>query len=214
MPRNFIKCFNNFVCFTGRSLCARGSRYAVFKSWDGGQNDGLSCFLAALRPAVTATVGQKLCVGDLYPFIVVKVLQTHIKLCFSSSAYFCFSSRSCEEVEKADEEETIYHIKCATVNGSKSRDFVFLLSKRQPCKNGYDSTANMTWFFLFWDEHIFNVKLKLYFYPHRDPYVIALRSVTVATVPPEENSIRSEAICAGFLVHEMGYLTCKVPTTV
>ncbi|ROL54100.1 Acyl-coenzyme A thioesterase 12 [Anabarilius grahami] len=86
---------------------------------------------------------------------------------------------SCEEVEKADEEETIYHIKCATVNGGKSRDFVFLLSKRQPCKNG-------------------------------DPYVIALRSVTVATVPPEENSIRSEAICAGFLVHEMGYSTCKV----
>ncbi|XDV54693.1 hypothetical protein PO909_022925 [Leuciscus waleckii] len=86
---------------------------------------------------------------------------------------------SCEEVEKADEEETIYHIKCATVNGGKSRDFVFLLSKRQPCKNG-------------------------------DPYVIALRSVTVATVPSEENSIRSEAKCAGFLIHEMGFLTCKV----
>ncbi|XP_077099653.1 acetyl-coenzyme A thioesterase isoform X2 [Siphateles boraxobius] len=86
---------------------------------------------------------------------------------------------SCEEVEKADEEETIYHIKCATVNGGKSRDFVFLLSKRQPCKNG-------------------------------DPYVIALRSVTVATVPPEENSIRSEAKCAGFVIHEMGFLTCKV----
>ncbi|KAK7120909.1 hypothetical protein R3I94_020783 [Phoxinus phoxinus] len=86
---------------------------------------------------------------------------------------------SCEEVEKADEEETIYHIKCATVNGGKSRDFVFLLSKRQPCKIG-------------------------------DPYVIALRSVTVATVPSEENSIRSEAKCAGFLIHEMGFLTCKV----
>uniref|UniRef100_A0A8C1DDD3 Acyl-CoA thioesterase 12 n=1 Tax=Cyprinus carpio carpio TaxID=630221 RepID=A0A8C1DDD3_CYPCA len=86
---------------------------------------------------------------------------------------------SCEEVEKADEEETIYHIKCTTVNGSKSRDFVVLLSKRQPCKNG-------------------------------DPYVIALRSVTVATVPPEENSIRSEVKCAGFLVHEIGYSTCKV----
>uniref|UniRef100_A0A671LE35 Acyl-CoA thioesterase 12 n=1 Tax=Sinocyclocheilus anshuiensis TaxID=1608454 RepID=A0A671LE35_9TELE len=86
---------------------------------------------------------------------------------------------SCEEVEKADEEETIYHIKCTTVNGSKSRDFVVLLSKRQPCKDG-------------------------------DPYVIALRSVTVATVPPEENSIRSEVKCAGFLVHEIGYSTCKV----
>ncbi len=48
------------------------------------------------------------------------------------------SSRSCEEVEKADEEETIYHIKCTTANGSRSRDFVVLLSKRQPCKDGYD----------------------------------------------------------------------------
>ncbi|XP_026076022.1 acyl-coenzyme A thioesterase 12 [Carassius auratus] len=86
---------------------------------------------------------------------------------------------SCEEVEKADEEETIYHIKCTTVNGSKSRDFVVLLSKRQSCKDG-------------------------------DPYVIALRSVTMATVPPEENSIRSEVKCAGFLVHEIGYSTCKV----
>lgn len=54
------------------------------------------------------------------------------------------SSRSCEEVEKADEEETIYHIKCTTVNGSKSRDFVVLLSKRQPCKDGYEFTANMS----------------------------------------------------------------------
>lgn len=53
------------------------------------------------------------------------------------------SSRSCEEVEKADEEETIYHIKCTTVNGSKSRDFVVLLSKRQPCKDGYESSATM-----------------------------------------------------------------------
>lgn len=155
----------------------------------------------------------RLSVSLYLKFIVLKVLQSHIKLCFSSSACFCFSSRSCEEVEKADEEETIYHIKCATVNGGKSRDFVILLSKRQPCKNGYDSTANMTWFFFFFlDEHIFNVKLKLYFYPHRDPYVIALRSVTVATVPPEDNSIRSEAKCAGFLVHEMSYSTCKVPT--
>ncbi|CDQ82778.1 unnamed protein product [Oncorhynchus mykiss] len=40
----------------------------------------------------------------------------------------------CEEVEGADEEETVYHIKCPPpINGGKSRDFVFPLSKRQPC---------------------------------------------------------------------------------
>lgn len=49
------------------------------------------------------------------------------------------------------------------------------------------------------------------FYRDRDPYVITIRSVTVATVPPEENSIRSEAKCAGFLIHRNGHSTCKVP---
>lgn len=158
-----------------------------------------------LRPQWDKNYMQAICI----PLYVKKVLQSLIKLCFSSSAYFRVSSRSCEEVERADEEETIYHIKCPTVNGGKSRDFVFLLSKRQPCKNGYDSTVNVIHFL---DQQIFNVKLKMYFCSHRDPYVIALRSVTVATVPSEENSIRSEAICAGFLIHEIGFLTCKVPT--
>ncbi len=66
--------------------------------------------------------------------------------------------------------------------------------------------------FHFWVNYSFNVNLKLYFYHHRDPYVVALRSVTVATVPPDENSIRSDVKCAGFLVHEIGYSACKVPT--
>ncbi|KAK6305108.1 hypothetical protein J4Q44_G00238880 [Coregonus suidteri] len=86
---------------------------------------------------------------------------------------------SCEEVERADEEETVYHIKCPPINGGKSRDFVFLLSKRQPCKDG-------------------------------DPYVVALRSVTVKTVPPVEGFLRSEAKCAGFLIHSLGLNSCRV----
>uniref|UniRef100_A0A4W5KIJ8 Acyl-CoA thioesterase 12 n=1 Tax=Hucho hucho TaxID=62062 RepID=A0A4W5KIJ8_9TELE len=86
---------------------------------------------------------------------------------------------SCKEVERADEEETVYHIKCPPINGGKSRDFVFLLSKRQPCKDG-------------------------------DPYVVSLRSVTVTTVPPVEGFLRSEAKCAGFLIHSMGLNSCKV----
>uniref|UniRef100_A0A8C7I7W9 Acyl-CoA thioesterase 12 n=1 Tax=Oncorhynchus kisutch TaxID=8019 RepID=A0A8C7I7W9_ONCKI len=89
---------------------------------------------------------------------------------------------SCEEVERADEEETVYHIKCPPINGGKSRDFVFLLSKRQPCKDG-------------------------------DPYVVALRSVTVTTVPPVEGFLRSEAKCAGFLIHSLGLNSCKVRQT-
>ncbi|XP_031433417.1 acetyl-coenzyme A thioesterase [Clupea harengus] len=42
---------------------------------------------------------------------------------------------SCEEVEKADEEETVYHIKCSPINGKIICDFVLLLSQRQPCKD-------------------------------------------------------------------------------
>uniref|UniRef100_A0A672QVG2 Acyl-CoA thioesterase 12 n=1 Tax=Sinocyclocheilus grahami TaxID=75366 RepID=A0A672QVG2_SINGR len=64
--------------------------------------------------------------------------------------------------------------------------------------------------FHFWVNYSFNVNLKLYLYHHRDPYIVALRSVTMATVPPDENSIRSEVKCAGFLVHEIGYSACKV----
>ncbi|KAI1905367.1 hypothetical protein AGOR_G00015390 [Albula goreensis] len=86
---------------------------------------------------------------------------------------------SCEEVERADEEETVYHVKCPSVNGGQGRDFVFLLSKRQPCKDS-------------------------------DPYVIALRSVTMATVPPQEGYTRSEAQCAGFLIHRNSPTSCKV----
>ncbi|KAJ8339568.1 hypothetical protein SKAU_G00363540 [Synaphobranchus kaupii] len=86
---------------------------------------------------------------------------------------------SCEEVEQADEEETVYHVKCPTVNGSRGRDFVILLSKRQPCKDS-------------------------------DPYVVALRSVTVATVPPQLEYIRGEAQCAGFLIHGNSHTSCKV----
>ncbi|KAL2099731.1 hypothetical protein ACEWY4_004125 [Coilia grayii] len=86
---------------------------------------------------------------------------------------------SCEEVDKADEEETVYHIKCSPLNGNKICDFVFLLSKRQPCKDG-------------------------------DPYVIALCSVTTENLPPVDNCTRSEAKCAGFIIHRISHSTCKV----
>ncbi|KAJ8261149.1 hypothetical protein COCON_G00168720 [Conger conger] len=86
---------------------------------------------------------------------------------------------SCEEVEQADVEEAVYHVKCPSVNGSRGRDFVILLSKRQPCKDS-------------------------------DPFIIALRSVTVATAPPQQDYVRSEAQCAGFLIHSSGHTSCKV----
>ena len=44
-------------------------------------------------------------------------------------------------MEKADEEETVYHIKCSPINGKIICDFVLLLSQRQPCKDEYVSTT-------------------------------------------------------------------------
>ncbi|XP_062340119.1 acetyl-coenzyme A thioesterase [Osmerus eperlanus] len=43
---------------------------------------------------------------------------------------------SCKEVERADEEEVVYHITCSPNDGDRIQDFVILLSKRQPCKDG------------------------------------------------------------------------------
>ncbi|XP_069043605.1 acetyl-coenzyme A thioesterase isoform X3 [Lepisosteus oculatus] len=86
---------------------------------------------------------------------------------------------SCEEVETAGDDEKVYHIKCPSVNSDRGRDFVVLMSRRQPCKEG-------------------------------EPYIIALRSVTVAAVPPLADHTRSEALCAGFLINSTGCSSCKV----
>ncbi|XP_066568001.1 acetyl-coenzyme A thioesterase [Amia ocellicauda] len=87
---------------------------------------------------------------------------------------------SCEEVEFGDDaDERVYHIKCPPINADGARDFVILLSRRRPCKEG-------------------------------DPYIIALRSVTVTAVPPQVGFTRSEAMCAGFLIYHDSPGSCKV----
>ncbi|XP_029429915.1 acetyl-coenzyme A thioesterase isoform X2 [Rhinatrema bivittatum] len=86
---------------------------------------------------------------------------------------------SCEFIEDVNEEDKIYHIICPPVNGEKLRDFVVLMSRRHPCKDG-------------------------------DPYVIAVRSVTLTAVPPSPQYSRSEILCAGFMIYSAGKESCKV----
>ncbi|MGH0132676.1 UNVERIFIED_CONTAM: hypothetical protein FKN15_040034, partial [Acipenser sinensis] len=86
---------------------------------------------------------------------------------------------SCEEVQVVNEDDKLYHITCPAVNKDKPRDFVVLMSRRQPCKEG-------------------------------DSYIVALRSVTVASVPPDPDYTRSEVLCAGFLISDASSATCKV----
>ncbi|KAM4709801.1 acetyl-coenzyme A thioesterase [Discoglossus pictus] len=86
---------------------------------------------------------------------------------------------SCKVIETAGEDDKIFYITCPPVKQSKSRDFVALMSRRYPCKNG-------------------------------EPYVIAMRSVTLASYPPTSEYLRSEVQCAGFLISPRDKDSCQV----
>ncbi|XP_069483660.1 acetyl-coenzyme A thioesterase isoform X2 [Ambystoma mexicanum] len=86
---------------------------------------------------------------------------------------------TCEPIDTSNEDDKIYHITCPSVHKDKSRDFVVLLSRRYPDKEG-------------------------------DPYIVAMKSVTLASVPPSAEFTRSEFPCAGFLINSEGKDACKV----
>ncbi|XP_019373732.1 PREDICTED: acyl-coenzyme A thioesterase 12 [Gavialis gangeticus] len=86
---------------------------------------------------------------------------------------------TCEVIEVVNENEKIYYITSPPVNGNKPKDFLVLVSRRQPCKPG-------------------------------DPYVIAVRSVTLKTMPPSPSHCRSEIRCAGFQIYSDGDNSCMV----
>ncbi|KAM4808583.1 acetyl-coenzyme A thioesterase [Rhinophrynus dorsalis] len=86
---------------------------------------------------------------------------------------------SCEVIETAGDDDKIFYITCPPVKQSKSRDFVTLMSRRYPWKEG-------------------------------EPYVVAIRSVTLASHPPTAEYLRSEVQCAGFLIYSQGNDSCQV----
>ncbi len=51
------------------------------------------------------------------------------------------------------------------------------------------------------------------FVTFRDPYLIALRSVTLPAYPPTEDYIRGEVLCAGFSIWEEENSFTKVINT-
>ncbi|NWW71156.1 ACO12 thioesterase, partial [Climacteris rufus] len=87
--------------------------------------------------------------------------------------------RTCKVLQVVSEEEKIYHITSAPTTGHKPRDFVILVTQRQPCKPG-------------------------------DPYMVAVRSVTLSWVPPCSEFCRSEILCAGFQIHSNSSSSCTV----
>lgn len=46
--------------------------------------------------------------------------------------------------------------------------------------------------------------------PCREPYTVAVRSVTLRAVPPSPEFCRSEILCAGFQIHSNGSSSCTV----
>uniref|UniRef100_A0A2I3SRJ9 Acyl-CoA thioesterase 11 n=2 Tax=Pan TaxID=9596 RepID=A0A2I3SRJ9_PANTR len=90
--------------------------------------------------------------------------------------------RSVELVQQVDEDDAIYHVTSPALGGhTKPQDFVILASRRKPCDNGCV-----------------------------DPYVIALRSVTLPTHRETPEYRRGETLCSGFCLWREGDQLTKV----
>ncbi|KAL4608256.1 acyl-coenzyme A thioesterase 11 [Arapaima gigas] len=88
--------------------------------------------------------------------------------------------KHCEMVHEVDEDDAIYQVVTPSVNKTNKVQDFILLASRRKPCNS------------------------------GDPYVIALRSVTLPTHPPLEDYIRGEVFCAGFTISEVSSTVSKV----
>ncbi|XP_054254253.1 acetyl-coenzyme A thioesterase [Indicator indicator] len=86
---------------------------------------------------------------------------------------------TCEVLQAVTEDEKIYYVTSPPVTGHKSKDFVILVSQRQPSKPS-------------------------------EPYTIAVKSVTLTSMPPSSEYCRSEILCAGFQIFSDSNSSCTV----
>ncbi|XP_047911552.2 acetyl-coenzyme A thioesterase isoform X2 [Anser cygnoides] len=86
---------------------------------------------------------------------------------------------TCEVLQAVNEDEKIYYVTSPPMTGHKPRDFVILVSQRQPCKPS-------------------------------EPYVVAVKSVTLTSKPPSPEYCRSEILCAGFQIYSDSDSSCTV----
>lgn len=121
-------------------------------------------------------------------------------------------TRKCELIQWVDDDDFIYRVVAPSVRhgvmGSPVaagqaegmlQDFILLASKRKPCgsrsveplKGQRSSTSILQ-----------DLLMVFAFSLFRDPYVIALRSVSLPTHPPAEGYKRGEVLCAGFTILE------------
>lgn len=125
-------------------------------------------------------------------------------------SYFCFI-RKCELIHQVDDDDFLYRVVTPSVHqgalGSPSsrgagegvlQDFILLASKRKPCSSGSGKHKQCAE----WSCRTLRMLLRSHFVISRDPYVIALRSVSLSTHPPAEGCNRGEVLCAGFTIQD------------
>ncbi|XP_030631747.1 acyl-coenzyme A thioesterase 11 [Chanos chanos] len=86
----------------------------------------------------------------------------------------------CELINKVDEDDLIYRVVTPSITKGGRDQDFILLASRRPPCN------------------------------KGDPYVIALRSVTLPTHPPSEEFNRGEVVCAGFTIFEVSNTVAKI----
>ncbi|NXF74885.1 ACO12 thioesterase, partial [Sclerurus mexicanus] len=123
--------------------------------------------------------------GDVLSFKVEMQVKIPSPLAFSLLSDFKLRQEwdkhflTCKVLQAVSGEEKIYYVTSPPRRGHKPRDFVVLVSRRQPCKP-------------------------------REPYTVAVRSVTLRAVPPSPEFSRSEILCAGFQIHRKSSSSCTV----
>ncbi|XP_010147003.1 PREDICTED: acyl-coenzyme A thioesterase 12-like, partial [Eurypyga helias] len=123
--------------------------------------------------------------GDVLSLKVEMQVKIPSHLAFSLLSDFTFRQQwdkhflTCEVLQAVNEDEKIYYVTSPPVTGHKPRDFVILVSQRQPCKPS-------------------------------EPYVVAVKSVTLTSMPPSPEYCRSEIVCAGFQIYSDSNSSCTV----
>ncbi|KAM6035867.1 acetyl-coenzyme A thioesterase isoform 3-T4 [Theristicus caerulescens] len=123
--------------------------------------------------------------GDVLSLKVEMQVKIPSHLAFSLLSDFRFRQQwdkhfiTCEVLQALNEDEKIYYVKSPPMTGHKPRDFVILVSLRQPCQPS-------------------------------EPYIVAVKSVTLTSMPPSPEHCRSEILCAGFQIYSDSNSSCTV----
>uniref|UniRef100_A0A8C3KUX7 Acyl-CoA thioesterase 12 n=1 Tax=Chrysolophus pictus TaxID=9089 RepID=A0A8C3KUX7_CHRPC len=125
--------------------------------------------------------------GDVLSLKVEMQVKTASHVAFSLLSNFTYRQQwdkhflTCEVLQAVSEDDKIYYITSPPppMTGHQPRDFVILVSRRQPLEPS-------------------------------EPYIVAVKSVTLTSVPPSSEHCRSEILCAGFQIYSDSSSSCRV----